>query len=510
MSAPAGLGLEMTGIAKAFPGVQALAGASLTVAPGEIHAIVGENGAGKSTLIKVLAGVYARDAGTITLGGRELETVTPRLVHELGVRFIHQELQLVPHFSVAESIFVGQERGSAAGPWLDHAGMRRAATEFLADALHADIDGAVLVRDLGVAERKLVQIARALIDGKAQLVVFDEPTAPLAAGEVEQLFRSIRRLKERGIAMAYVSHYIGEITEICDAVTVFRNGKDVGVVRPVAAQDADRIIQLMVGRELGGLFPPRTRRVTGPLLACAGLSDGARFADVSFAVGAGEIVGIAGLVGSGREELVDALYGLRRLAAGGVILRGAPVRIDGPAQALAHGFALVPRDRRLAGLVLDMTVADNVNLASLDQVAVAGIERRGAADRRASGLVTRLDIRPPDPRRVARFLSGGNQQKVVLARWLATGATLFILDEPTIGVDIGAKIELYRLIDELAARGAGIIVSSSDDAELLGLCDRVMVMLRGRIVTTRAAAELGLDDLLALTTGSAVPGRADA
>ena len=507
MPAPAGLGLEMSGIAKAFPGVQALAGASLMVAPGEIHGLVGENGAGKSTLIKVLAGVYARDAGTVRLAGRALETITPRLVHELGVRFIHQELQLVPHFTVAESIFVGQERTSRLGPWLDLAGMRRAATAFLADALHADIDGATLIRDLGVAERKLVQIARALIDGRAGLVVFDEPTAPLAAGEVEQLFRSIRRLKQSGIAMIYVSHYIGEITEICDAVTVFRNGSDVGVIRPVAARDADEIIRLMVGRELGGLFPPKTRQMSGPLLACDRLSDGVRFADVSFTVGAGEIVGIAGLVGSGREELVDSLYGLRRLDAGSMTFAGTPVRIDSPAKALAHGFALVPRDRRHAGLVLDMSVADNVNLASLDQVAVAGIERRQAADRRAAELVKRLDIRPPDTGRVAKFLSGGNQQKVVLGRWLATGARLFILDEPTIGVDIGAKIELYRLVDELAARGAGIIVSSSDDAELLGLCDRVIVMLRGRVVATRAAGELGLDDLLALTTGSAVPER---
>ena len=285
--------------------------------------------------------------------------------------------------------------------------------------------------------------------------------------------------------MLYVSHYIGEITEICDAVTVFRNGADVGVIRPVSARDADGIIRLMVGRELGGMFPPRTRRQGEPMLACDRLGDGARFAEVSFTVGAGEIVGIAGLVGSGREEVVDALYGLRRLTAGAVTLDGKPIRIDTPATALAHGFALVPRDRRHAGLVLDMTVADNVNLASLDTVAVAGLERRGMALRRAADLVARLDIRPPDPAKVARYLSGGNQQKVVLARWLATGARLFILDEPTIGVDIGAKVELYRLVGELAARGAAIIVSSSDDAELLGLCDRVVVMLRGRVVATR-------------------------
>ena len=510
MPAPAGLGLEMAGIAKAFPGVQALAGANLVVAPGEVHGLVGENGAGKSTLIKVLAGVYARDSGTVRLGGQVLEAITPGLMHELGVRFIHQELQLVPTSPSPKSIFVGQERLSRFGPWLDQAGMRETATRFLADALHAEIDGAALIRELGVAERKLVQIARALIDGKARLIVFDEPTAPLAAAEVEQLFRSIRRLRERGIAMLYVSHYIGEITEICDAVTVFRNGADVGVVRPVTAREADGIIRLMVGRELGGMFPPRTRGTSEPMLACDRLGDGTKFAEVSFTVGAGEIVGIAGLVGSGREEVVDALYGLRRLTAGTVTLAGKPIRIDTPATALAHGFALVPRDRRHAGLVLDMTVADNVNLASLDTVAITGLERRGMALRRAADLVARLDIRPPDPAKVARYLSGGNQQKVVLARWLATGARLFILDEPTIGVDIGAKVELYRLVGELAARGAAVIVSSSDDAELLGLCDRVVVMLRGRVLATRAADELGLDGLLALTSGSVAAERLDA
>ncbi len=500
----------MVGIAKAFPGVQALDAASLTVAPGEIHGLVGENGAGKSTIIKVLAGVYPRDGGTIRLGEHELDVVTPTLVHELGVRFIHQELQLVPHFTVAESIFVGQELQSRFGPWLDKAGMRQAAQRYLADALHAEIDGGALIRDLGVAERKLVQIARALIDGKARLVVFDEPTAPLAADEVAQLFRSIRRLRESGIAMIYVSHYIGEITEICDAVTVFRNGKDVGVLRPVGAADADAIIRLMVGRELGQMFPAKVVPSGKPALACERIGDGARFSDVSFAVGAGEIVGIAGLVGSGREEVVDAIYGLRGLAEGTVTLDGRPIRIDSPATALAHGFALVPRDRRHVGLVLEMTVADNVTLASLDEVAVLGIERRGVARRRAAELVTRLDIRPPGTDKVVKFLSGGNQQKVVLARWLATGARIFILDEPTIGVDIGAKVEIYRLVAELAARGASIIVSSSDSAELLGLCDRIVVMLRGRAVATRDTAGLSLDELLALTSGSAAAPRLDA
>ena len=500
-----GLGLAMRGIAKAFPGVQALDGADLTVTAGEIHGLVGENGAGKSTIIKILAGVYARDAGTVRLGEQEVEAITPGLVHGLGVRFIHQELQLVPHFTVAEAIFVGQERRARFGPWLDRAGMRAAAERFLADALHAEIDGRTLIRDLGVAQRKLVQIARALIDGAARLVVFDEPTAPLAADEVAQLFRSIRRLRESGITMIYVSHYIGEITEICDAVTVFRSGRDVGLLRPVGAADGDAIIRLMVGRELGRMFPPKRPQMPDPALVCEGIGDGARFADVGLTVGAGEIVGLAGLEGSGREEVVEALFGLRRLASGRITLDGAPIRLDGPAEAMAHGFALVPRDRRHVGLVLDMTVADNVNLASLDEVAVLGLERPAAAGRRAAELAARLDIRPPEPGKVVKFLSGGNQQKVVLARWLATGARIFILDEPTVGVDIGAKVEIYRLVADLASRGASVIVSSSDGAELLGLCDRIVVMLRGRAVATRDTAKLGLDALLALTSGSAGP-----
>lgn len=492
--------LMLKGISKAFPGVQALEGATLCVAAGEVHGLVGENGAGKSTIIKIIAGVYDRDAGTMSIDGRHFDQVSPQGVHDAGVRFIHQELHLVPHFTVAESVFMGQEVTGKFG--LKRKTMRLRAEAFLRDVLNTRISGDTLIRDLGIAERKLVQIARALIDDEAKIVVFDEPTAPLASGEIEQVFQAIRGLKERGIAMIYVSHYLGEITDICDRVTVFRNGRDVAVLDEVTEGSSDSIIRHMVGRDIEALYPEKHHKVEEPVLEVAGLGDGGKFFGVDLTVGKGELVGIAGLIGSGREELTDTIYGLNQPTTGTMTMDGVPNRFASPADAVGKGIVLVPRDRRHDGLVLDFTVADNINLASLEQVAVSILEDRSAAAKRAEKLAEQIDIRPRDPDAIARFLSGGNQQKVVLARWLATGAKLFILDEPTVGVDIGAKVEIYQLIEKLTAQGAGVIVSSSDPAELLGICDRIVVMLRGRVVANEAARSLTLDSLTALTTHS--------
>ncbi len=491
--------LSMDGISKTFPGVKALDAANLRVAAGEIHGLVGENGAGKSTIIKVLAGVYQRDTGDIALDGRAFDDVTPQAVHEAGVRFIHQELHLVPHFSVAESVFMGQEVTGPLG--LDRRAMRSRAEAFLRESLHADISGTTLIRDLGIAERKLVQIARALIDDNARLVVFDEPTAPLASGEIDELFAAIRRLKERGIAIIYVSHYLGEITELCDRVTVFRNGVDVAVLDHDDVRSADTIIQHMVGRELEALYPTKTHGAGDPILDISGLGDGRRFRDVDLQVRRGEIVGIAGLIGSGREELTDTIYGLGQATAGTISFDGETLDVKAPWRAVQKGIVLVPRDRRHDGLVLDMTVSDNINLASLDEVASFRIENRRKAAQRAAALSDRIDIRPRRVEAITRFLSGGNQQKVVLARWLATESKLFILDEPTVGVDIGAKVEIYQLIEGLAKDGAGVLVSSSDPSELLGLCDRIVILMRGEVVAERNASDLSIDSLLALTTG---------
>ncbi len=492
--------LSMNDVSKAFPGVQALDKANLSVGAGEIHGLVGENGAGKSTMIKVLAGVYARDAGTIVMNGAAIEDLDPGSIHEAGARFIHQELHLVPHFTVSESVFMGQEITGPIG--IGTTTMRRKAEAFLKENLDSEIPGDTLIRDLGIAERKLVQIARALVDQKAKLVVFDEPTAPLASGEIQKLFRAIRRLKERDIAIIYVSHYLSEVTALCDRVTVFRNGMTAAVLEAVDVSSTDEIVTHMVGRELGDLYPGKEHECGADLLKLNGLGDGRKFRDVDLTVKAGEIVGIAGLIGSGREELTDTIYGLNNVSEGTVEFDGETVRLGTPAQAVEKGIVLVPRDRRNDGLVLDMNVADNINLASLEQVAAAQLEKTGLAKQRALQLCETMDIRPRRVEAITRFLSGGNQQKVVLARWLATRSKLFILDEPTVGVDIGAKAEIYQLIADLAKEGAGVIVSSSDPAELIGLCDRIVVMMRGTVIAEEPAGRLTLDSLLALTTGA--------
>lgn len=490
--------LQMQAITKSFPGVRALDGVDLAVRAGEIHGLVGENGAGKSTIIKVLAGVYQAEEGRVVISGQALPNVTPTVVHDAGIRFIHQELHLVQHFTVTESVFMGQEISGPTG--LSRKAMKTKAEAFFREALGADISGNTLIRDLGIAERKLVQIARALIDGQARLVVFDEPTAPLSSAETTKLFDAITKLKDRGIAMIYVSHYLAEITQICDRVTVLRNGKNVTVFETITPDSAEAMITAMVGREIEALFPAKTHSADGPILDVKDLYH-EQFEVSEMSIKAGEIVGIAGLVGSGREELIDVLYGLKKRTRGQTLFQGSPLTLKTPAEAVSAGIVLVPRDRRHDGLVLDMTVSDNVNLASLDDISIGLIEQHRKGRLLAEQVAEKLDIRPRDPSATTRNLSGGNQQKVVLGRWLTKGAKMFILDEPTVGVDVGAKVEIYALIEKLAAGGAAVLVSSSDPAELVGLCDKIYVMLRGRIVAEVETQDLRVDTLVALTTG---------
>lgn len=491
----------MTNISKRFAGIVALDNVSLTVRPGEILGLIGENGAGKSTLIKVLAGVYAPDGGEMVIDGQRLNTVTPAVIHAHGVRFIHQELHLIPHFTVAESVFLGQERVSR---WrgLDRRTMRRETEHFFQHTFNLTIDANRLIRELSLAERKLVQVARALIDGKARLVVFDEPTAPLEAREAAQLLHTLQTLKQRGIAIIYVSHYLNEIADICDRVTVLRNGKGVTTLASPETRNIDVMIRLMVGREIASLFQGEKKRTltATPLLQVEQLSDRQHFQPIRFQVAEGEIVGIAGLLGSGREALIDALYGITPAREGYIAIDGQVLRPRSPIQAIAQKIALVPRDRRHDGLILPLSVADNINLASLPAIAWRGWLRRKKAVAQANNLAQALDIRPRDVSLPVRNLSGGNQQKVILARWLKTDTRLFILDEPTLGVDIGAKAEIYQLTRQLAAEGRAVIVSSSDDGELLGLCDRILVLWRGELIADVATEALSLDSLLALTS----------
>lgn len=490
--------LKMCDITKSFPGVLALDNVSLEVVSGEIHGLVGENGAGKSTIIKVLAGVYKASSGTVEIDGNVLDDVTPRNIHDAGVRFIHQELHLVHHFTVTESVFMGQEQQSLVG--LKKRAMRQKAEAFFETALGTTLSGDTLIRDLGIAERKLVQIARALIDSKAKLVVFDEPTAPLTSGETDKLFKAIRKLKKQGIAMIYVSHYLAEITDICDRVTVLRNGRNAGLFEEVFDDSAPPMISAMVGHEIDELFPITKHAPAEPRLKIEALS-AEKFKDVSFSVHRNEIVGLAGLVGSGREDLMDTIYGLAKPQGGRIKIDGTDQKFRSPADAVKAGIALVPRDRRHDGLVLDMSVSDNVNLAALDTVSRWTLENRSEANTVATQMSEILDIRPRNIAATARLLSGGNQQKVVLGRWLNKGADIFILDEPTVGVDVGAKVEIYQHIENLARDGVSVLVSSSDPGELIGLCDRVLVLLRGKIVAEVSTKDLGVDKLVALTTG---------
>ncbi|WP_145600041.1 sugar ABC transporter ATP-binding protein [Yersinia frederiksenii] len=495
-------GLEMNHIRKSFPGTVALDGATLRIQPGEAHGLIGENGAGKSTLIKILAGVYHADSGEIIVDNKRLNPVTATTVHASGIRFIHQELHLIPHFTVTESVFMGQELRHR---WLglDKHAMRQKTEQFFRQILNTEIDGNTLISALSIAERKLVQIARALIDGQARLVVFDEPTAPLEASEAQRVFAAISELKSRGIAIIYISHYLSEITALCDRVTVFRNGKEVDTLSAVTQQDIPQLIRLMIGRDLEALFAPRQPKTAlKPRLEVNQLRLNRAFSPLSFQIAEGEIVGIAGLLGSGRDALIDTLYGLQRPSGGSITINGQSASILSPAQAIAQGIVLVPRDRRHQGLVLEMPVTDNINLASLSKVAWAGWEQRGKALARAKALANRLRIRPNNLRQPVRFLSGGNQQKVILARWLATDANLFILDEPTLGVDMGARAEIYQLVESLVSSGKSALVSSSDASELIGLCDRILVMLRGELVAEVSTQNLTLEVLLALTTGS--------
>lgn len=500
--------LQLKGIDKAFPGVKALSGAALNVYPGRVMALVGENGAGKSTMMKVLTGIYTRDAGTLLWLGKETTFTGPKSSQEAGIGIIHQELNLIPHFTVAESVFLGQEYRTRWGA-LDRRRMKAATAQFFQQNWQLAIDPERLVRDLSLAERKLVQIARALIDGAARLVVFDEPTAPLEAQEASLVSSAILRLRDQGIAILYISHYLNEIATLCDRGTVLRNGEVVGYPDRDLLQNTEALIAMMVGREIDQLYTPRQRPAADngatPLLSVRQLSDGRQLQDLSFDIQPGEIVGVAGLLGAGRDVLVDLLYGLRPAERGTIHLEGRPRRIRTPKQAIRAGMALVPRDRRHQGLILPFTTADNINLASLPEIATFGWERRGIAEQKARDWIEQLAIRPGRPALPVRYMSGGNQQKAILARWLGTDARLFILDEPTLGVDIGARRDIYQRTRQLADQGRAVLVSSSDAPELLGLCDRILVLWRGALAANLPTRGLTLDALLVAINGGQEP-----
>ncbi|WP_207620683.1 sugar ABC transporter ATP-binding protein [Streptosporangium minutum] len=480
--------LLMKGIVKQFPGVRALDGVDLEVLPGEVHCLLGQNGAGKSTLIKTLAGAHQPDEGTITLGGEPVRLSSPIAAIRLGISTIYQELDLVEGLSVAENVFLGHEPAR-----LGFVGQREAnrATRALLERLgHGEIRPTTQVGRLSPAARQVVSMARAL-SHDTRLIIMDEPSAALAHDEVGNLFRIIRELTAQGVAVVYISHRLEEIRQIGDRVTVLKDGRTVAVGLPAGDTPTRQIVSLMTGRNVEHVFPPRRGGpATGEeVLRVEGLTVPGVFADVSFAVRAGEIVGLAGLVGSGRSEIIEAVYGARRFS-GRVVVEGRPVRRGGTAGAVRLGMGLAPEERKAQALLLDQSVTRNISLASLGRYSRFGWldRRREAEDARA--LVETLDIRPPDPDRPVKTLSGGNQQKAVLARWLLNGRKLLLLDEPTRGVDVGARAELYAVIRRLAEEGVGVLLVSSEVPEVLGLADRVLVIREGTIIHEADAGDL--------------------
>lgn len=490
--------LELCNITKTFPGVVALDGVSFDVRPGEVHALLGENGAGKSTLIKIIAGAYQPDGGELLFGGEPVRLSSPREAAARGVAVIYQEMSLYPELSVAENIFMGRHPRGPLGS-VDWNEMVRQA-EALFHTLDVEIDVRHKVSRLTVGNRQRVEIAKAL-SRQARILVMDEPTASLTAHDVNILFGIVRRLREQGVGIIYISHRLDEVFELADRVTVLRDGKYVGTL-DVQEATPDRLINMMVGRTLDTLFPKETVPIGAPVLEVRGLSRSGVFDDISFEVRRGEIVGLSGLVGSGRSDLAQVIFGAHAPDKGEMRLDGAPVRVPTPRAAMKLGIAYVSEDRQRQGLVLPMSVKENVTLSVLTDLTRFGMVRLRDEEQRAEESVERLRVRTPSLMQVVANLSGGNQQKVVLCKWLLRRPKLLILDEPTRGIDVGAKAEIHRLMGELAAQGIGILMISSELPEILGMSDRVLVMRRGRLVAELAGKEATQEAIIAQAMGA--------
>ena len=497
--------LQMTGIVKEFPGVRALDGVDLDVRPGEVHCLLGQNGAGKSTLIKVLSGFHQPDAGTITWDGEQTAFSTPAKAIGHGVATIYQELDLVPHLDVTENVFLGHElsRGGFIQRHQAHARVR----ELLARLGHPEIAATSIVGDLAPAKQQIVSMARAL-SRETRLLVLDEPSAVLDQEEVANLFRVIRDLTAEGVAIVYISHRLEEIREIGDRLTVLKDGRTVATGLAVADTPTAELITLMTGRSIEYVFPPRPespRDRGAPVLEARGLALAGVFTDVDLTVHAGEIVGLAGLVGAGRSEIIETVYGARRASAGTVSVDGRKLRAGSVRQSVRAGVGLAPEERKSQGLLLDEAVYKNITVSSMRRFARLGFLDRGEEQARAAELTESLDVRPAGVTRAVRTLSGGNQQKVVLARWLMRDCRVLLLDEPTRGVDVGARAEIYQLIRSLADRGVAVVVVSSEIEEVLGLADRVLVVREGVVVHESAATAIDEAAVLDLVMEGKVP-----
>jgi rhamnose transport system ATP-binding protein len=489
--------VELTGITKQFGAVQALRGVDFRLLPGEVHALVGENGAGKSTLVKILAGIHRPDAGVMKVGGEPIVLRSPTQAQALGIAVVQQEPMLFPDLDVAENVFMGRHPRDRFGR-VDWKRMYREVDQLLA-SLDVTLSSHTPVQGLSVAEQQLVEIAKAL-SIQARVLVLDEPTAALSSHEVEELFTIVKQLRERGVAILFVSHRLEEVFAIADRLTIFRDGTHI-ITAPVSEMTTEELIKHMVGRELSNLYPKGDAEIGDVVLDVRHLTRPGVFGDVSFQLRRGQILGFAGLVGAGRTEVARVLFGIDQAESGEIWLKGKKVRIHSPQQAVDYGIAYVPEDRHLQGLVMDFSIASNVTLAILDRVSRLGLIDPRRERKIAGDYSTQLRVRSAGVEQLVSALSGGNQQKVVLSKWLATNPSILILDEPTRGIDVGAKAEVHRIISDLAASGLAIILISSELPEVLAMADEVIVLHEGHVTGTFTRSEATQERVMFAATG---------
>ncbi len=488
----------MENISKSFPGVKALNDVQLVVRRGTVHALMGENGAGKSTLMKVLIGIYTPDSGAITFEGKRVTIPNTATALGLGISMIHQELSPVPYMTVAENIFLGREPVNKMG-LVDKRTMI-ANTRTLLERLDLHINPNALMRELSVANIQMIEIAKA-ISYDASLIIMDEPTSAITDREVEQLFRMIRTLQAKGVSIIYITHKMDEVFQIADDITVFRDGRHVATV-PAAQTDKSGLISMMVGRELSNFFPKEDAPIGEVVLSVRNLTRKGVVHDVSFDLHRGEILGLAGLMGAGRTEVIEGIFGIRKIDAGEIKVNGRIVQIRAPSDAIQSGLALLTEDRKLTGIMGVLPVSDNMVIASLENFSAGGLLDKRAIEETCQRERRRLDIKTPSMSQLIKLLSGGNQQKVLVSRWLLTAPEILILDEPTRGIDVGAKSEIHRLMSKLAQEGKAILMISSELPEILGMSDRVLVMHEGRIAGEFARTAATQENIMRAATGN--------
>ncbi len=483
--------LELRGVSKSFPGVQALSRIDLDVEAGEVHALIGENGAGKSTLIKLLSGVYPQDSGTMRFDGVEVKFTSPQGSQQAGIHTLYQEFNLIPQLSVAENIFLGAEPRYKRLPFINWRETRRQSINVL-EQLGVDIDPETRVYELSVAEQQMVELAKAL-HAQSKLLIMDEPTSTLSRREVDTLITLIKRIKQRGIAVIYISHRLDEVIAIADRATILRDGRRITTLN-IHESTTDQLIRLMLGRAVNHRYQRKPLQPGAEVLRVEDLTRHPTFEQVSFTLHAKEIIGLTGLVGSGRTALVRAIFGFDHPDSGTIRIDGQAVSIRSPQDAVAHGMGLLPEDRQEQALLLEMSARENISLATLHQSGLMiNLENETQL---AEEYIRRLRIKVNGTEEKAKYLSGGTQQKLILSRWLAAHPRILIFDEPTRGIDIGAKIEIYRLLTELAQQGVAILMISSELPEIVGLCDRALVMSNGRLVASLEHDQLSEETLL--------------